>query len=68
MTVQMLKLGRDRFVVVSERDFKKLQRRAARAESQDRQDAGDVAEARKRLVSPRRKTIPLSRLKAELGL
>jgi hypothetical protein len=35
---------------------------------QAKQDAADVAEARRRLNDPNRKTISLARLKAELGL
>ena len=33
-----------------------------------KQDARDLAIARRRLKDPKRKIIPLSRLKAELGL
>lgn len=35
---------------------------------QAREDASDVAEARRRLKDPKRKTISLARLEAELGL
>jgi len=37
-------------------------------ERRAKQNVADVAEARRRLKDPKRRTIPLARLKAELGL
>jgi hypothetical protein len=65
MTVQTLKIGKERLVVLRERDYKMLLRHLERDRAQD---ARDVAEAQRRLRDPRRKTIPLSQLKAQLGL
>ena len=49
MTVQALKIGREKMVVMRERDYQKLQRRV---DDIDRQDAGDVAESRRRMKEP----------------
>ena len=65
MTVQTLKIGKERLVVLRERDYKMLLRHLERDRAQD---ARDVAEAQRRLGDPRRKTIPLSQLKAQLRL
>ncbi len=48
MTVQTLKIGKQEFVVLPKRDFERMAAQARRQNEQDRQDAGDVAESRRR--------------------
>jgi hypothetical protein len=52
MTVQTLKIGKREFVLVPKRDFERLAAQARRQIEQDRQDAGDVAESRRRRKEP----------------
>jgi len=63
MVVQTLKLGKRKFVVMSEKDFHRLQKRAEQIAVQDR---GDVAEARRRKARGPGK--PYSELRKKLGL
>lgn len=63
MTTQNLTLGKRKFVVVAEKDFRELQRQA---EAISRQDEGDIAEAKRRKVQgPSR---PYAELRQKLGL
>jgi hypothetical protein len=71
MTIQTVKLGRERFVLLKEKDFRELKAKAARHYSPSRprrltaQDKGDIAEARRR----RNKLAhPYSELRKEFGL
>jgi hypothetical protein len=64
MTVQTLKLGRSEFVLLSKKDFTRLQRRAGELTEQD---LGDIAESKRRLASSGR-SIPLSEVRKRLGL
>jgi hypothetical protein len=57
MTVQTIKFGGKRFVIVPEKDFRKLQ---SEAQGIKRQDRGDMAEARRR---EKERSIPLSQVK-----
>jgi hypothetical protein len=79
MTVQTLKLGGKRFVVVPEKAYRDLERRAksasarrpAKAGASQRaiaRDRADVELAEKRLADPREKPIPYQQVRAELGL
>jgi len=52
MTVQTLKIGRREFVLLPKRDFERIAALARRQNEQDRQDAGDVAESRRRIKEP----------------
>ena len=52
MTVQTLKIGKREFVLLSKRDFERLAAQARRQNEQDKQDAGDVAESRRRKREP----------------
>jgi hypothetical protein len=52
MIVQTLKIGRREFVLVPKRDFDRIAAQARRQEEQERQDAGDVAESRRRMKEP----------------
>ena len=62
MTMQTVKLGGKRFVIVAERDFRKLQ---AQAEQISEQDKGDIAEAKRREREP---SIPLADVRKRVGL
>ena len=71
MTVQTLKLWRERFVLLREKDYRDLKARAAggaatrKGRRLTRQDRGDIAEARRRRNEPAR---PYSHLRKELRL
>ncbi len=52
MTVQTLKIGRRQFVLVAKRDFDRMAEQARRQAEQERQDAGDVVESRRRMRQP----------------
>jgi hypothetical protein len=52
MVVKTLKIGKREFVLVPKRGFDRLAAQARRQEEQDRQDAGDVAESRRRMKEP----------------
>jgi hypothetical protein len=70
MTVQTVKLGRERFVLLREKDYRELKAKArqgpaARKKRPSAQDRGDIAEARRRRSEPAR---PYSQLRKELGL
>ena len=52
MTVSTLKIGKREFVVIPKQDFDRLSAQADRQAQQDRQDAGDVAESRRRMKEP----------------
>jgi hypothetical protein len=64
MTVQTVKFGRSEFVLLSKKDFTRLQRRAGELTEQD---LGDIAESKRRLAAPGR-SIPLSEVRKRLGL
>ena len=63
MTVQAVKLAGKNFVIVPEKDFRRLQ---ARAEELDAQDRGDVAESRRRMKQPGGKS--LVEVRKKLGI
>jgi hypothetical protein len=63
MTVQTVKLGGRSFVIVPEKDFRRLQQRAEQIREQDR---GDVAESRRRMMERGGKT--LAQVRRELAL
>ncbi|MEI8196101.1 MAG: hypothetical protein WCI73_09350 [Phycisphaerae bacterium] len=63
MALQTLKIGKERLVVLRERDYKKL---LARIGAAHEQDAGDAAESRRRMKEPGGTT--LGQLKKKLGL
>jgi hypothetical protein len=74
MTVHTVKLGRERFVLLREKDFRELKARAgdARPASKKRrltaQDRGDIAEALRRLSDPKDREIPYEVVRKQLGL
>jgi hypothetical protein len=63
MTVQTVKLAGKSFVIVPEKDFRRLQQRA---EKNTEQDKGDVAESRRRMKERGGKQ--LSEVRRHLGL
>ena len=63
MTVQTVKLGSGKFVIVPEKDFRRLQERAEEITLQDR---GDVLEHRRRMKEAGAKTI--AQVRKELAL
>jgi len=71
MTVQTVKLGRERFVLLREKDYHDLKAKAGEARPARKrrrltaQDRGDIAEARRRRSEPTR---PYAELRKELGL
>jgi hypothetical protein len=70
MTVQTLKLGRERFVVLREKDYRDLKAKAkarpvGTGRSLSAQDRGDIAESKRRKNEPAR---PYAELRKELGL
>ena len=63
MTIQSLKVGGKRFVIVPEKEFERLRRQAEHLAKQER---GDIAEARRR--KRRGAALPYSQLRKKLGL
>jgi hypothetical protein len=81
MTVQTLTLGKQKFVVVPEKEFRRLQQKAlqtgsegkasAPRESTGAEDRRDASVLRRRLAEMRRrgeKPLPYARARKELGL
>ena len=68
MSVGTFQIGGRKFRVISEKEYQSLRAAMRAQEREAREDARDAAIARRRLKDPKRKTIPLSQLKAELGL
>ena len=79
MTVQTVKLGRERFVLLREKDYRQLKAKANEAKAKGAkpagkrrrltaQDRGDVAEAKRRLADPADKEIPYEQARKQLGL
>ena len=68
MTTGTLRIDGRKFRIIPEEEYQTLR---AVKRSQQRQaalDSADLAEALRRLKDPKRKTIPLAQLQAELGL
>ncbi len=63
MTVQTLRLGKKKFVILSAEDFRRLQLRADEINAQDK---GDIAEAKRRKAAGPAK--PYAGLRKKLGL
>jgi PHD/YefM family antitoxin component YafN of YafNO toxin-antitoxin module len=62
MTVQTLKMGKQKFVVIPEKEFRRLQKKAEEISAQDR---GDIAEAKRREHEP---SVSLDSVRKRLGL
>jgi hypothetical protein len=63
MTIQTVRLGKKKFVILAEEDFRRLQLRADEISDQDR---GDIAEAKRRKAAGAAK--PYATLRKKLGL
>lgn len=73
MVVQTLKLGRQRFVLLKEKDYQALKAKSqGKAVSRTRrlsaQDRKDLAEARRILADPNEAPMPYAQVRKELGL
>jgi hypothetical protein len=68
MTVGTLQIAGRKFRVVPEEQYRAMSAAMRAQQREAKQDARDLAVARRRLKDPKRKTISLSRLKVELGL
>lgn len=68
MTGGTLRIDGRTFRIIPEDEYKALRAAMRRQQRQAEQDAADVAEAKRRLKDPKRKTVSLARLKTELGL
>jgi len=68
MTIGTLQIDGKKFRVIPDEEYKSLQAAKRAQQREAREDARDLAIARRRLKDPKRKTIPLSRLKSDLGL
>jgi len=68
MTVQTVTLGRERFVLLREKDYRDLKARArpvGKGRRLTAQDRGDIAEASRREHEP---SVPLKAVRKRLGL
>ncbi|HEX3355661.1 MAG TPA: hypothetical protein VHS31_01675 [Tepidisphaeraceae bacterium] len=65
MTLATLKIGKDEYVVVSRKDFERLQRKADLLSDED---AADLEKCSRRLNDPREKRIPWDKVKKRAGL
>jgi hypothetical protein len=68
MTAGTLRIDGRKFRIIPEEEYQTLRAAKRSQQRQASQDAADLAEALRRIKDPRRKTIPLNQLKAELGL
>jgi hypothetical protein len=68
MIVGTLQIEGRKFRIISDDEYKSLRAAMRSQQRQVKQDAVDAAEAHRRLKDPKRKTISLGRLKADLGL
>lgn len=68
MTVGVLQIDGRKFRIIPEDEYKSLRAAMHSQARQAKEDAIDLAEAQRRIKDPKRKTIPLTRLKADLGL
>jgi hypothetical protein len=73
MTVQILKFGGERYVLLKEEDFKSLKTKAQsikarRGRSPATQQSGDIAEAKRRLDDVGDREVPYEQARKRLGL
>jgi hypothetical protein len=68
MTIGTLNIDGRKFRVIPEEEYQTLRAAKRSQQRQAAQDKMDLAEALRRIKDPKRKTIPLAQLKAELGL
>jgi hypothetical protein len=68
MTVGILRIDGRKFRVVPEEQYRSLRAALRAQEREAKEDARDLAIARRRLKDPKRRTVSLAALKTELGL
>ncbi len=68
MTAGSLKIEGRKFRIIPEEEYQALRAAMRSHQKQAAQYAADVAEAQRRLRDPKRKSIPLAKLKAELRM
>jgi hypothetical protein len=68
MTVATLRVDGRKFRIIPEQEYQTLCAAMRSQLRQAEQDAADLAECQRRMKDPKRKTITLAKLKAELGL
>lgn len=68
MPVGTLEIDGRKFRIIPEDEYKTIQAVMRSQQRQAKQDAADIAQAQRRLKDPKRKSISLARLKAELRL
>jgi len=65
MTVQTVKLGGKRFVILPEKDYQQMSRALDQLSAQDQ---ADIRLARNRLADPKETPLPYAQVRKELGL
>jgi len=68
MAIGTLQIDGQKFRVVPEAEYRMLEAAARLQQREAAQELRDIAVAERRIKDPKRKSIPLARLKAELGL
>ena len=75
MTIQTVKLGRERYVVMREKDYRQLKagkpvasKTRGKRRRLTRQDRSDIAEAKRRLNDANDRIIPYEQARKQLGL
>ena len=68
MTAGTLRIDGRKFRIIPEDEYQALRAAMRAQQRQAKEDAADLAEAKRRLTARNRKTVPLAHLKAELGL
>ena len=67
MTVGTFQIDGRKYRIVPEDEYKRMRAAMRAQQRQAKEDAADVRLAERRLNDPKGKTIPLARLKADLG-
>jgi hypothetical protein len=67
MTIGTIQIEGRKFRIIPEDEYKTLRAAMRSQQRQAKQDAADLAQAQRRVKDPKRKSISVARLKAELG-
>jgi hypothetical protein len=68
VTIGTIQIDGRKFRIIAEDEYKAIMAAMREQKRRAKQDAADEAEALRRVRDPKRKSIPLSQFKAELGL
>lgn len=68
MTSRILQIDGRKFRIIPESEYQSLCAAMRWQRRQAKLDASDLAEAKRRIKDPKRKLIPLSKLKSQMGL